>query len=256
MSIFAKLKSDGFEETQDRLGGFQVRETDIYTGPIKMAYAGSSKGGAQNVTLILDLPGGSEYRETIYITNKKGENWFVNKDDPTKRVALPGFTVMDDICTVTSGKGLAEQDTEAKMVKVYDPDQKKEVPKSVPVLVELLGLTVSLGIGKLLENKTKLEGNEYVPTAEERSSNVIEKVFHTETKMTCAEARQGLSEGVFWDAWLERNKGKERDKRTIKDGQGGAAGAPVATKSSNGAPVAGGQAGATRPSLFGAKKAA
>ena len=249
MSLFGNLKSDGLEQTQDRLGGgYQPKETDIYTGKIKALYAGKSAGGAQSVSLILSLADGSEYRETFWITNKKGENFFLNKDDKTKKVPLPGFTIVDDLCLVTTGKPLAEQDTEEKTIKLYDSEAKKELPKAVPMLVEALGLEVSLGIVKVLENKNEKQGDEYVPTAETREVNATDKVFHTETRMTVVEAREGAETAKFWDSWLERNKGNTRDKRTIKNGQAGTAGAPKAAGASAAAPAAG---GAPRKSLFG-----
>ena len=71
MSIFGNLTNEGLEETTDRLGGFQIRATDIYPATIKAAYAGQSAGGARNVTIVAELPDG-EYSETIYVTNKKG----------------------------------------------------------------------------------------------------------------------------------------------------------------------------------------
>ena len=249
MSLFGNLKSDGLEQTQDRLGGgYQPKETDIYTGKIKALYAGKSAGGAQSVSLILSLADGSEYRETFWITNKKGENFFLNKDDKTKKVPLPGFTIVDDLCLVTTGKPLAEQDTEEKTIKLYDSEAKKELPKAVPMLVEALGLEVSLGIAKVLENKSEKVGEEYVATAETRELNATDKVFHTETRMTVVEAREGAESAKFWDSWLERNKGNIRDKRTIKDGQAGTAGAPKSAGTSAAAPAAG---GAPRKSLFG-----
>lgn len=256
MSLFSNLKNDGLEESEDRLGGFAALESDIYTGPIKMAYAGKSDSGARNITVILGLPGGKEHRETVYITNKKGENWYVHKDDKDKKKqALPGFTLIDDLCLVATGKPLAEQDAEDKMVKVYDAEQKKEVPKSVPVLTDLIGKEVSVAISKVLENKSVKEGNEYVATAETRTTNAIEKVFDTETKMTVAEARKGDEKGTFWDAWLERNKGQTRDKRTIKDGgSAGSAGRP-GSRAPSGPPQAG-AAQTGRKSLFGNKSAA
>ena len=250
MSLFGNLKSDGLEQTQDRLGGgYQPKETDIYTGKIKALYAGKSAGGAQSVSLILSLADGSEYRETFWITNKKGENFFLNKADKTKTVPLPGFTIVDDLCLVTTGKPLAEQDTEEKTIKLYDSEAKKELPKAVPMLVEALGLEVSLGIVKVLENKNEKQGDEYVPTAETRELNATDKVFHTETRMTVVEAREGAEVAKFWDSWLERNKGNTRDKRTIKDGQAGTAGAPKAAGASAAAAPAAG--GAPRKSLFG-----
>lgn len=256
MSLFGNLKNDGLEETQDRLGGFQPLKTNIYTGPIKLAYAGQSAGGARSITLIVDV-GTQEYRETQYITNKKGENFFLNKDDRTKKVPLPGFSTIDDICLVTTGIPLADQEAEEKMVKVYDAETKKELPKSVPVLTGLLGKVVSLGIIQTLENKSVKQGDEYIPTAETRNVNTIDKVWHTETQMTVAEARAGASKGAFWDAWLERNKDQVRDKRTIKDGEVGQAqsGRPGANRNSSGPPAAG-SATTQRKSLFGAKSAA
>lgn len=250
MSLFKDMTTDGLEETQDRLGGGQhIFETDIYTGTIKAMYAGQSQSGAHNITLIVDF-GGKEYRETIYYTNKNGKNYFFNKDDPTKKVPLPGFTVIDDICLSVTGAPLCEQATEEKVVKVWNFDAKKEEPKAVPMITAALGKTISLGVVKQLENKATKQGDEYVPTTEVRTSNYIDKVFHTESKMTVVEAKAGKTEGEFWDAWLKRNQGQERDKRTIKDGEGGAAGRP-APRSSATPPQAGGSGAAPRKSLFG-----
>lgn len=251
MSLFGNLKADGLEETQDRLGGYSPFDTDIYTGKIKMAYADKSDGGAQNVNLVIDM-GGKEYRETVYVTNKKGENFFLNKEDKTKKVPLPGFVIIDDICLVTTEKPLADQDVEEKVVKLYDYEAKKEIPKTVPVLTGLLGKEVSLAIVRQLENKNVKNGaGAYEATAETRESNVISKVFHTPTKMTMVEARNGNEVGTFWDSWLERNKGQISDKRMIKEGQ---AGAPKGTAARSGPPTPTASAApAERKSLFGKK---
>lgn len=245
MSIFAKLGNEGLEESQDRLGGYSPFETDIYTGVIKALYAGTSSGGAVSVSLIADVDG-KEYRETFYVTNKKGENFFYNKDDKTKKVPLPGFTVVDDICLITTGGNLSQQETEDKVIKVYDRDAQAEVNKSVPMITAALGQKISLGIVKQLENKNEKQGDEYVPTAATRETNVVEKVFHPEMRLTVAEARNGQTEAKFWDAWVERNKGQVKDKRTIKEGESN--GRPP--KASGPAPTGG---AAPRQSLFGKK---
>lgn len=244
MGLFGKLTNDGLEEAQDRVGGGGfIRETDIYNMTIAMAYAIESAGGAQGV--VLTLKDDKEYRETIYVTDKKGQNFFLNKDDKTKKVPLPGFTIVDDICVATTEKHLFEQDTEEKIVNVYDFDQKKELPKSVPVLVELIDKPVSVAIQKILENKSEKQGDKYVATAAERHVNNIVKVFHTETRVTMVEARNGQP-AAFWDTWLERNKGQVYDKREIK-GDGGSAG----NAGRPGAPTAGAPAsGTARKSLF------
>lgn len=244
MGMFDNLKSDGLEEAQDRLGGFAPLDTDIYTGTVKAFYAGQADSGAKNVTLIVDF-GGKEYRETIYVTNKKGENFFLNKDDKTKKVPLPGFTTADDICLITTGKPLCEQAWEEKTVKVYDSEAKKELPKGVDMAVDVVGQKVSLGILRSLVNKNEKVGNEYVATAETREENNIDKVFHPEQQITVAEARGGATEAKFWPAWVERNKGQTRDKRTIKEGQAGGA--------RSAAPKAGEANAAPRKSLFGNK---
>ena len=246
MSLFGNLKSEGLEETVDRLGGYQPFETGTYSGTIKVAYAGVSANNARNVTVVLDI-NGKEYRETIYVTNRKGENFFLNKDDKTKKVPLPGFSLIEDMCLIATGAPLSEQEGEDKMVKIYDTELRKEVAKSVPVLTGCIGKSVSVGILKVLENKNEKDSKGiYVPTADTRLFNQIDKFYDTETKATVAEAR---AEAVpaFWEAWGERNKGQVRDKRTIKDGQGGMTARPVA----GGPPVAG--APAARRSLFGPK---
>ena len=105
---FGNLSSEGLEESQDRLGGFSVLDSDIYTGTIKAFYAGQSSKGAKSVTLIFSHDG-KEYSETVYVTNRNGENWFMNPQDKTKKVPLPGFTTIADICLVCTDAPLADQ---------------------------------------------------------------------------------------------------------------------------------------------------
>lgn len=243
MGVFGNLKSEGLEKTEDRLGGFAPLESDAYEATIKLAYAGKSAKGALSLNIVADL-GGREYRETLWVSNAKGENWWVN--DNNKKVPLPGFTVANDLCLVTTDKTLDDQNTEEKIVKIYDFEEKKEVPKSVDVLVDMIGQKVTLGILKNLENKTQLQGNEYIAIADTRDTNTIEKVFHYPTGMTVNEATSDKPEANFLPSWTERNKGKTRDRRSIKDGQAGSSGRP-----GGGAPAAG---GGERRSLFGNKE--
>lgn len=251
MGLFGGLTDEGLEEAQDRVGGFQPHETDIYKGTIMMAYALKSTGGAQGVYLTVALENGKEYRETLWVTNKKGENFYLNKNDNTKKVPLPGFTVMNDICLVTTEKPLNQQNDEEKVVKVWDSETRSEQPKSVPVLVDLLGKELSVAIGNTLENKTMKQGNDYVVIADTRNVNTIEKVFHEPTKLTVTEGKNGKTEGEFYQTWLDRNKGVVRDKREIKEGQAGTAGRPGQTAAASGPPAAGQTA--PRQSLFGNK---
>lgn len=234
--MFGNLTTDGLQESQDRLGGISVFNTDIYIGTVKALYAGKSSGGATSVTLIADL-NGKEYTETLYVTNKDGQNWFANKQDNTKKVPLPGFTVVDDICLIATGEPLAAQETEEKVIKVWDNEAKKEMPKSVPMITAALGKPIALGIQKTLANKQTKVGNDYVPNAETREENHIDKVYHPEMKLTVAEARAGQDVAQFWDAWLLKNKDQVRDKRTIKDGEAGNSGAPSKAPPKPGTPA-------------------
>lgn len=246
MALFSDLSSDGLEETQDRIGGKTLYDTDVYLVEIKLAYAGKSQSGARNVTLVVDIDG-KDYSETIYVTNKKGENFFINKDDKDKKkVPLPGFTIMEDICMMTTEKGLAQQDSEEKTVKIYDFDQKKEMPTAVQALTDLHGKKVYLAIVRATENKNeKSSDGTYAATADTRETNTIDKVFHNPTKLTVPEARNGLAEGAFFDKWVERNKGVTRDKRTIKDGAG------TAGRPGGKSPPTAGDAPKAAKSLFG-----
>jgi WD40 repeat protein len=243
-NIFKNMKSEGLEKSEDRLGGFEKFASDIYTGPIKNMFAGESKNGAVSITVMVDTGNGKEYRETLYITNKSKENYFV-KDG--KKQPLPGFSVVNDICLIATGKELADLESEDKIVKVWDPETKTEQPKSVPVVTECLGKVVSLGILNQLENKEEKDANGvYKATAETKVVNLIDKVFHPEMKVTVAEARMGKEKGEFWDAWLKKNQGQQRDRRDIKDG---GVGGPATPPKAGSAPAAAG----ARPSLFGKK---
>lgn len=252
-AMFGTLTTDGLEEAEDRIGGgFQPFESDAYEAEIKAMYAGQSQGGAHSMTVIADI-GGKEHRETIYFTNRKGENFFLNKDDKTKKVPLPGFTTVDHLCLVATGSPLSECEFEDKVVQVYDYDAKREVPKTVPMLTAAIGSKVGLLLLKILENKSKKEGDEYVDTTDTREFNEIDKVFDIESRMTVVEAQNEVEEAIFVDSWIDRNKGQTRDKRTIKDGgDAGNSGRPGAAANKS-APAAGNGASKTK-SLFGNKK--
>lgn len=247
MSVFGNLTTEGLEESQDRIGGFRVLDTDAYESTIKAAYVGkSANSNARSITIIAETEAGVEYRETFWVTNKEDKNFYLDKDQ--KKQPLPGFTVIDDICVMTTNKPLAAQGAEDKVINVYDADQKKELPKSVPMLVDLLGKKVILGVVKELRNKQAKDGNGvYQDTADTRETNAVEKVFHFPSKLTTVEARKQIQTPGFYGAWVERNRGNTRDRRSIKDGasaQGGRSGRP-------GVPPKAGETAAKTTSLFG-----
>ncbi|QIG70529.1 single-stranded DNA-binding protein [Rhizobium phage RHph_N38] len=240
-NIFAGLgNKEGVKGAEDRVGGFQVFETDIYEAEIAAMYSIKSTKGAGGVHLTLKI-GDKEYNEDVWVTNTKGENTFT-KDGVT--YFLPGWNHVDHIALVATGeKGLAQLDVEDKTFKVYDPNAKQALPKSVPTFVEVLGKKIWVALVKSEENKSVKEGEKYVPTSEKRVVNSIDKVFDYGTKLTVAEATSGKP-AEFFDAWLAQNKGKTRNNFKEVQG-GGTTGRPA------GAPPQGGEG--NKPSLFGKK---
>lgn len=241
MSIFKKLTTEGAELAGDRLGGFVTYPTAVYDAVIKMAYAGKSPAGALNLTIIADLDG-KEFRETIYVTNKAGENTYPDKQDAKKKQLMPGFITVNDLCLLTTGVGLNEQDTEEKMVKIYNATEKKEVPTAVEALTGLIGQKVKLGILRTKSFKQKKnDSGAYVDTAETRLENSIDKVFHAESGRTVTEYLHEVDPGEFMPAWDAKNKGVDRDK-TI-----GAAAIGAGGLGGSGRPGLGGAAGGSSP---------
>jgi len=115
---------------------------------------------------------------------------------------------------------------EKKTIKIYDPELKKEMPKEVPVLLDLLGEDITCGVLKQVVDKTsKNASGEYVPTGETREVNEIDKFFRTSDKLTIAEIVAESTEATFYNKWVEKNKGKVVNKAK---GVAGNTGSPAA----------------------------
>lgn len=228
--MFQDLTTDSsIANEEDRLGGNGgPLESGIYLAKIKAAYGEVSKGGARGLSLQLDIDG-REYRETLWVTSgtAKGCKNYYEKDG--EKHYLPGFLNATALALLTVGKELAELEPEDKVLNLYDFDQKTEVPTKVPMLTELLGEQVYVGIRKVKDNKSVRGDNGYVPTNEAREFNEMDKFFHAESKMTTSEIRAEAEEAHFFDLWDEKNTGKLVDKFKEVDGAP-AAGAPSVGK--------------------------
>jgi hypothetical protein len=251
MGMFQNLTDTAaLQPTEDRLGGgFEAIASGAYTGTIKLAYVGkASASNAQSITLHIDV-NGKEVRETIWITNKNGENTYADKKDATKKHPIPGFVTVDDICLLATGAGLIAQETEEKIVKLYDFTARTEVNKPVQCLTALHGQVLKFGIlREVVDKEAKDAAGVYQPTGETRTQNAIDKVFHPETSMTVNEYRNELTAAEFFPAWLKKNEGNDRNK--AKGAAAGGAGA--AGTGRPGAGMFGGAAGAG--AAAGAKK--
>jgi hypothetical protein len=239
---FAHLEATDTTKEKDSVGGGSfLLDSGIYGAKIDMAYQGESKGGAASVTVHLITTEGKEVRETIYISSGKAKGCKTYYEKDGEKKPLPGFTLADNMAQLTTGQGILALTTSKKLIKKYDPVQKKEVPTEVEVFDELLGKEVYVAVVKELQDKNVKDatGN-YVPSGETREVNAIDKFFRAADKMTYAETlNSDLEEAEFFSVWDGKNTGKVRDKSTKS---GGTAGVPAA--------VAAKAAAAPVPSLF------
>lgn len=251
-NLFGNLKTEGLEAATDRVGGDFTFETDVYLAKVKVAYFGKSPKGANFLGLVFGMPDGRDYSEDVYFTNKAGENFYVKND---KKNPLPGFTLVNDLMMVALGKELSEvssDDVEERVIKMYDRNEKKEMPTKVNMVVSLLGSEVGLAIQKSEETQMEKDGdgNYTIPTDKTRFTNNLEKVLLPDTLHTVTEARNE-NEPEWAKKWTERNKGIVRDKKYKGNAQV-KAGLPGKAPSAPGA--SGAQAGTARPSLFPGRK--
>lgn len=213
---------EDIQEEKDSLGGFVVLESDAYKLLIEKAYITYSSSKACCVNLGLKGENGELLNQAIYISSgeaKGCKNYYVDKQG--KKQYLPGYNQINSICLLTIGKTLMEMDPEEGAVMIYDRDAGKEIPKEVPILKEIIGEEILLGVLKVRTNKQeKNDDDEYVATAEERFFNEIDKVFRTEDKLTVQEIKGGLTEPVFFDKWIDKWQGNQKDTYKSIEGSG------------------------------------
>lgn len=228
MSLFGK----GYNEQAQAPTDMQKRTVDanIYEATIKAAFAGQSKGGASSVTVELLLSNGKTYKETVYVTNRNGENTY-NSNGVIGY--LPGFLLINDLAVFATGKDLfdLESTIEERIVKLYDSEVKKEVSKPVPMIMGLIDCKVLVAIDEIRENKTKADSSgKYVPTNESRTVNSLVKVFDLNSKHTAVELNEG-KDATYHDSWLADHFGKVNDKFKPVEASGNASTVTAPTSS-------------------------
>lgn len=202
-NILSKLNDNGLEETTDTLGGSFLLESGAYKATIANAYISTAKSGAISVTVLYKIDG-KDFSETIYVSNRDGENFYVKGN---KKIPLPGYTTVNDICLIATGKPVAEQEVEEKVVKIFDYTAKTEIPTAMPCLTALCGQEIMLGILKKKEYKNKKNDStgEYEPIDEIREYNSISKAFYPELLCTVHEALNDKP-AEFYSKWVEKNE--------------------------------------------------
>jgi len=207
MALNFLKRDDTIVEEADKLGGGSFTwDTGAYDVIIDSAYMDESQGGAHNINFTFKTADGKSLSETIYVTSGKAKgqlNYYVDKQGAKQY--LPGFTICDHISLCATGKALAELEPEDKIVEVYNPELKKKAPTSKPVLMELIGKPVTLGIVKVKEFKNvKDASGNYVPGSDIKEFNEVAKAFNTDSKQTVVEAKAG-EEAAFFEKWCKQN---------------------------------------------------
>lgn len=247
MSLLANLASDSsIADEKDSIGGAGPFDSGLYGFTISMAYLNKATSGALGLVLSLKTIDNKELRQTLWMTSgqAKGCKNYYEKDG--EKHYLPGFTHANALCLLTVGKEISQLGTETKVINLYSPEAKAEVPTKVEVLMDLLGQEIIGGIIKQTVDKTKKNEatGQYEATGETRDENEIDKFFRAKDRMTTAEIRAQAAEAVFINSWDQKWTGKVKDRA-----KGAAAGLPGVPKL-GGAPAAQGTKKPTS-SLFG-----
>jgi len=229
MSNFANLKRTAdMEASKDTLGSGYMLESDVYPCMIECAWLGTYKSGAMYLGLRLKVrkEDGTmqEYNERLCLTNKKGENYFVNKAG--KKQALPGYERADDICLLSVGQQFGDlvnmpDGVVKKNIQLWNPETSQMEPTEVDAIAALTNQEVLIGILKIHENKQTADSNgNYVNTNDAKDINQIDKAFHMDYKATVAELLAARKNGTdpsdikpeFINKWLAKHKGITVDK--------------------------------------------
>lgn len=214
-NLLSSLKTDdSIQNEQDRLGGGSyILESGVYNCKINHAYIQTAGSGALGLNLSLQTENGQEIRQVFWMTSgdAKGRlNYFVNQKG--EKQYLPGFTLAESLSLLSVGKPISELETENKLVKAWDSTAKAEVPTQVPMLMDLLGQEITVGLVKVKSFKqTRLDDGHYVETDEERETNEIEKFFRASDGKTTAEIRAKSDEAQFIHKWKEKWEGQVKD---------------------------------------------
>lgn len=186
-------------------GGFTL-PTGLYPMVVENAYLDKSSGGAMNINLWLKRKtGGNQvYRHTIFITSgdAKGNKPTYVKDG--KEYPLPGYSLVNQISRILADIPLSQIEPETKLVKLYDFDAKKEVPREVPVVTQFVGKELLVGMHLKRENKRAQVGGQWVDTNEAREFNEISKVFYPDG-FTVTEKDAEATEAAFVKKWAAAN---------------------------------------------------
>jgi hypothetical protein len=199
-----KEKMVGTEAVEDRdtLGG-AVLDGNIYDMRLEVAYSQKSSSGALGFFTVWVTSQGRKVTDRQYITSgdAKGNKPYYEKDG--KKLPLPGFSHVDFMVSLLTGKNLIDLDEQQSTIKLYNAAQGKEAPTEVTTYPELRGLPCKVGIKQIRQNKQVKVGNGYQASNEEQIVNEISKYFDSETSKTSTELL-AKTDANFITKWSEK----------------------------------------------------
>jgi hypothetical protein len=225
LSIFELDSSVEVEEATDSLaGGKRSLDSGLYDFVIKLAYINKSKpketngkpdGEATSVNLVLVNAKKEEVRITEWVTSGKLKGCKPYYEKDSKKFPLPGYSKINDFCLRATGKTLAQQKIEEKVIKLWDYDAKAETNQKKQVLTDCLLQKISVGLIEVLEDK-------YSDPSTKITVNVADKWFDVDSKLTTAEILAGKTEPKFSEIWKAKWDGVQKDTTTKTDAVSGA----------------------------------
>jgi hypothetical protein len=201
----------------ERMGGGFAWESGVYDATIKMVYLNQSAKEAVSFNIILEKNGGNfaELKESFWVRSGKEKGNKITYTKDGKEYPLPGYLTAKSICIAATGENLPKcmDSAEKKQVKIWNPEQKKEMPTERPVITSLIGKTIKVAVHQVIEDKqAKDASGNYVSTGESRTVNQC-KFFGNSEGKTAEEITENKPAAMF-DKWAQKNTGAVIDKST------------------------------------------
>lgn len=233
MSILASLVTDdSIANEKDTVGGGgnYILDSGLYTCTVETAYITKAASGALGMVVNFKTEDGRSLRQTFWLTSgsAKGCKNYYEKDG--EKHYLPGFILANSLSLLTTGMEINQLETEKKVIPLYNPEAKAEVPTKVDMVMDLLGKEILVGVLKTIVDKTKKNAATgiYEPTGETREENEVDKFFRARDKMTTAEIRAQAPEATFYKVWAEKWTSKVKEKAKGAKQAAGSLGTPKA----------------------------
>lgn len=230
------------EEERDVVSSGGSWDTGVYPVVVEAAFLDKSKRGALMATAIFrDKDNRKITLNECIMSNKSGELKATYEKDGKPQL-LPGYSKFLSLfhalgITNEDGKlvsDLSEVEIEEKVLKLYDFEEKKEVPQEKNCLVQLHDQQLEIVVYKEVVDKQKNVAGEgekpkYENTGETREQNDVMK-FLTEDGLTNLEVQAGAEEPKFRTEWLEAHEGKVKNKAKGAAEGGAKSGKPASKK--------------------------